>query len=41
VRRGPAEIGEHSREVLGEAGFGADEVEALLADGAIVQGSGE
>ncbi|MFI5396951.1 MAG: CaiB/BaiF CoA transferase family protein [Candidatus Binatia bacterium] len=38
LRRGPAEIGEHSREVLLEAGFTADEVDALLASGAIAQG---
>jgi crotonobetainyl-CoA:carnitine CoA-transferase CaiB-like acyl-CoA transferase len=37
VRRGPAEIGEHSREVLLEAGFNADEVDALLASGAVAQ----
>ncbi len=40
VRRGPAEIGEHSREVLMEAGFSAGEVEELLASGALVQGPG-
>jgi crotonobetainyl-CoA:carnitine CoA-transferase CaiB-like acyl-CoA transferase len=39
LRRGPAEIGEHSREVLLEAGFTADEVDALLASGAIAQGA--
>jgi len=38
LRRGPAEIGEHSREVLLEAGFTADEVDALLASGAVTQG---
>jgi len=38
LRRGPAEIGEHSREVLLEAGFTEGEVEALLASGAIAQG---
>jgi formyl-CoA transferase len=38
VRRGPAEIGEHSREVLLQAGFTADEVDALLASGAVAQG---
>jgi crotonobetainyl-CoA:carnitine CoA-transferase CaiB-like acyl-CoA transferase len=37
LRRGPAEIGEHSREVLLEAGFAAEEVAALLASGAVVQ----
>jgi len=39
LRRGPAEIGEHSREVLCEAGFGTDEVEALLESGIVVQGT--
>jgi crotonobetainyl-CoA:carnitine CoA-transferase CaiB-like acyl-CoA transferase len=39
LRRGPAEIGEHSREVLREAGFSAAEVEALLASGAVAQGA--
>jgi len=37
LRRGPAEVGEHSREVLEEAGFAAAEVEALLASGAVLQ----
>ncbi len=37
LRRGPAEIGEHSREVLREAGFATEEVEALLASGAVLQ----
>lgn len=39
LRRGPAEIGEHSREVLLEAGFAAGEVDALLASGAVAQGA--
>ena len=39
LRLGPAEIGEHSREVLRAAGFTADEVEALVASGAVVQGT--
>jgi crotonobetainyl-CoA:carnitine CoA-transferase CaiB-like acyl-CoA transferase len=34
VTRGPAEVGEHTREVLAEAGFGAEEIEALIAGGA-------
>jgi crotonobetainyl-CoA:carnitine CoA-transferase CaiB-like acyl-CoA transferase len=38
LRRGPAEIGEHSREVLLQAGFTAEEVDALIASGAVVQG---
>ena len=33
---GPA-LGQHTREVLGEAGLTALEIEALLADGAAVQ----
>jgi formyl-CoA transferase len=37
LRRGPAEIGEHTREVLLEAGFTAEEVDTLLASGAIAQ----
>jgi hypothetical protein len=37
LRRGPAEIGEHSREVLMEAGFSAAEVQDLLASGALLQ----
>ncbi len=41
LRRGPAEIGEHSREVLTEAGFSAGEVEDLLASGALLQGARE
>lgn len=40
VRRGPAEIGAHSREVLGEAGFEDDEIAALLAAGVIGQDPG-
>jgi len=36
--RGPAEIGEHSREVLIEAGFSVGEVDDLLASGALLQG---
>jgi crotonobetainyl-CoA:carnitine CoA-transferase CaiB-like acyl-CoA transferase len=39
VRRGPAEIGEHSREVFLEAGFTEGEVDTLLASGAIAQGA--
>ena len=34
--RGPApEIGEHTREVLHEAGLTADDIDALLAEGVI------
>jgi crotonobetainyl-CoA:carnitine CoA-transferase CaiB-like acyl-CoA transferase len=39
LRRGPAEIGEHSREVLLEAGFSADEVNGLVASGTVTQGA--
>ena len=39
LRRGPAEIGEHSREVLLEAGFAVGEVDALVASGVIVEGA--
>jgi formyl-CoA transferase len=34
VTRGPAEVGEHTREVLAEAGFSGEEIEALIAGGA-------
>jgi crotonobetainyl-CoA:carnitine CoA-transferase CaiB-like acyl-CoA transferase len=34
LRAGPAEVGEHTREVLFEAGFSPDEIEALIAEGA-------
>jgi crotonobetainyl-CoA:carnitine CoA-transferase CaiB-like acyl-CoA transferase len=34
VRSGPAEVGEHTREVLFEAGFSPDDVEALISEGA-------
>jgi crotonobetainyl-CoA:carnitine CoA-transferase CaiB-like acyl-CoA transferase len=34
LTRGPAEVGEHTREVLAEAGFAGDDIEALIADGA-------
>jgi crotonobetainyl-CoA:carnitine CoA-transferase CaiB-like acyl-CoA transferase len=34
LTRGPAEIGEHTREVLAEAGFASDDIEALIAEGA-------
>jgi alpha-methylacyl-CoA racemase len=39
LHRGPAEIGEHTREVLVEAGFSSGEVESLLASGALLQGA--
>jgi crotonobetainyl-CoA:carnitine CoA-transferase CaiB-like acyl-CoA transferase len=34
LNRGPAEVGEHTREVLAEAGFSGEEIEALIAGGA-------
>lgn len=34
LRTGPAEVGEHTREVLFEAGFSPDEIEGLIAEGA-------
>jgi formyl-CoA transferase len=34
VRRGPAEVGAHTREVLAEAGYSEDEIAALIAEGA-------
>jgi hypothetical protein len=39
VRRPPPGAAEHTREVLAEAGFSDDEIEALAADGAIELGS--
>jgi crotonobetainyl-CoA:carnitine CoA-transferase CaiB-like acyl-CoA transferase len=35
IRRGVAAIGEHSHEVLAEAGFSDEEIEALVANGAL------
>jgi formyl-CoA transferase len=34
LTRGPAEVGQHTREVLAEAGFSEGEIEALVASGA-------
>ena len=34
VRAGPADVGQHTREVLAEAGYSADEIAALVASGA-------
>jgi crotonobetainyl-CoA:carnitine CoA-transferase CaiB-like acyl-CoA transferase len=34
LRRGPAEVGEHTREVLAEGGFSLAEIDALVAEGA-------
>ncbi|HEY2773560.1 MAG TPA: CaiB/BaiF CoA-transferase family protein [Candidatus Binatia bacterium] len=38
VSRGPAEVGEHTRQVLLESGFAGAEVEALLESGAVAEG---
>ncbi|KAB2853828.1 MAG: CoA transferase, partial [Bauldia sp.] len=35
ITRHPPQIGEQSREILMEAGFAADEIERLIADGAV------
>lgn len=39
VERGPARIGQHSREVLMSAGYSSEKIEALLVSGAIAQAS--
>lgn len=36
IRRHPPRLGEHNREVLGELGYSAAEIERLLADGAVI-----
>lgn len=41
IRRPPPRVGEHSLEVLREAGYGADELAAMLASGATVDGRTE
>lgn len=38
VGRGPAELGEHSLEVLAEAGFAQHEIDRLVSSGALVAG---
>jgi alpha-methylacyl-CoA racemase len=38
VRRPPPKLGEHTLEILGEAGYSPAEVEALRASGAIGKG---
>lgn len=38
IRRHPPKLGEHSIEILEEAGLAADEIAAMLADGATVDG---
>ena len=37
VRQPPAQIGAHSTEILGQFGFGQDEIDALLQSGAVKQ----
>ena len=37
-KRGPPELGEHSQEILGELGFGRNEIDALIDSGAIACG---
>ncbi len=39
ITRGPAELGEHTREVLAEYGVSEDEIEQLTADGVVSQRS--
>ena len=39
AREAPPLLGQHTREILCEAGFGADEIEALIASGAAQGGS--
>ena len=34
VAHGPAEVGQHTRQVLSEAGYSDGEIDALLASGA-------
>jgi crotonobetainyl-CoA:carnitine CoA-transferase CaiB-like acyl-CoA transferase len=40
IRHGPPVLGEHSREILAELGFGADEIEAIVASGAVEAADG-
>jgi crotonobetainyl-CoA:carnitine CoA-transferase CaiB-like acyl-CoA transferase len=39
IRRGPAEVGEHTREVLRERGIGEDAIERLISEGVIAERS--
>jgi crotonobetainyl-CoA:carnitine CoA-transferase CaiB-like acyl-CoA transferase len=39
VTRHPPRVGEHSVEILREAGFSAEEIARMCADGAVVDGS--
>lgn len=41
LRRGPAEVGQDTRAVLEEAGFGPDEIRTLLEGGAVTAGKEE
>lgn len=41
LRRHPPDLGEHSREVLSEAGLGDAEIDALIGMGAVVSTSGQ
>ncbi len=36
VTRGAPLLGEHTREVLAEYGYGDDEIDALICDGAVI-----
>ncbi len=36
VKRAAPVLGQHSREVLAEAGYSSEEIEALIASGAVV-----
>lgn len=41
IERGPAEVGEHTRDVLMEAGFNSDEIDHLVANGAVAESQQE
>ena len=40
MRLPPPKLGEHTREVLGEAGLDRAQIDALIAAGVVVQGEG-